>query len=80
MVARPTPARNPLVLLTSDRSPAAARRTACFLDDLFVAPEHRGTGAVDALLAGLRTRSRERGWSQVRWITRASNEPGPVGL
>jgi RimJ/RimL family protein N-acetyltransferase len=48
--------------------------TACFLDDLFVAPEHRGRGAVDALLAGLRSRSLERGWSQVRWITRASNE------
>lgn len=48
--------------------------TACFLDDLFVAPEHRGTGAVDALLAGLQSRSHERGWSQIRWITRASNE------
>ena len=48
--------------------------TACFLDDLFVAPEHRGTGAVDALLAGLQARARERGWNQVRWITRASNE------
>jgi len=48
--------------------------TACFLDDLFVAPEHRGTGVVDALLAGLQDRSRERGWSQIRWITRASNE------
>ena len=48
--------------------------TACFLDDLFVDPEHRGAGAVDALLAGLQDRSRQRGWSQVRWITRASNE------
>lgn len=48
--------------------------TACFLDDLFVAPDHRGTGVVDALLAALQARSRERGWSQVRWITRASNE------
>ena len=48
--------------------------TACFLDDLFVAPEHRGTAVVDALLAALQARSRERGWSQVRWITRASNE------
>ena len=48
--------------------------TACFLDDLFVAPEHRGGGVVDALLAGLQDRSRQRGWSQVRWITRASNE------
>ena len=44
-----------------------------FLDDLFVAPEHRGTGAVDALLAGVRERARDRGWSTVRWITRASN-------
>ena len=46
---------------------------ACFLDDLFVAPEHRGTGAVDALLSGVQARARERGWSTVRWITRASN-------
>lgn len=45
----------------------------CFLDDLFVAPAHRGTGAVDALLAGVRDRARDRGWSVVRWITRASN-------
>lgn len=47
--------------------------TACFLDDLFVSPEHRGSGVVDALLDALQTRSRERGWSQVRWITRESN-------
>jgi ribosomal protein S18 acetylase RimI-like enzyme len=46
---------------------------ACFLDDLFVAPAARGTGAVDALLAALQQRSRERGWSHVRWVTRASN-------
>lgn len=47
--------------------------TACFLDDLFVAPEERGTGAVDALLAALQERCGERGWSHVRWVTRASN-------
>ena len=45
----------------------------CFLDDLFVAPEHRGTGAVDALLSGVRDRARDRGWTTVRWITRTSN-------
>jgi ribosomal protein S18 acetylase RimI-like enzyme len=44
-----------------------------FLDDLYVAPEHRGTGAVDALLSGIQERARERGWPTVRWITRASN-------
>ncbi|MDF2146207.1 GNAT family N-acetyltransferase [Knoellia sp. p5-6-4] len=47
--------------------------TACFLDDLFVAPGERGTGAVDALLAALQERCGERGWSHVRWVTRASN-------
>lgn len=47
--------------------------TACFLDDLFVAPEQRGTGAVDALLAGVRDHAREHGLSGVRWLTRASN-------
>ncbi|MGA8979902.1 MAG: GNAT family N-acetyltransferase [Pedococcus sp.] len=50
-----------------------AGTTACFLDDLFVDPQARGTGAVDALLAALQQQCRDRGWSQVRWITRASN-------
>ncbi len=45
----------------------------CFLDDLFVAPQARGTGAVDALLARLQQECRLRGWSGVRWITRSSN-------
>jgi ribosomal protein S18 acetylase RimI-like enzyme len=45
----------------------------CFLDDLYVAPEARGAGAVDALLAALQGRCRERGWDPVRWVTRASN-------
>ena len=45
----------------------------CFLDDLFVAPESRGTGAVDALLAGLRDLAADHGWDTVRWITRADN-------
>ena len=47
--------------------------TACFLDDLFVAPEARGAGAVDALLAALQRRCRVEGWTHVRWVTRASN-------
>jgi ribosomal protein S18 acetylase RimI-like enzyme len=47
--------------------------TGCFLDDLFVAPGARGTGAVDALLADLRSRAAAHGWDVVRWITSESN-------
>lgn len=45
----------------------------CYLDDLFVAPESRGTGAVDALLRRLRELCSENGWEGVRWITREGN-------
>ncbi|WP_030230825.1 GNAT family N-acetyltransferase [Streptomyces sp. NRRL S-350] len=45
----------------------------CFLDDLFVAPEARGGGAVDLLLGGLREIAAERGWNTVRWITAEDN-------
>ncbi|WP_380283134.1 GNAT family N-acetyltransferase [Kitasatospora purpeofusca] len=44
-----------------------------FLDDLFVAPAARGTGAVDLLLARLREIAAERGWNAVRWITSEDN-------
>lgn len=47
--------------------------TGCFLDDLFVAPEHRGSGAADLLLGALRGLAAERGWSVVRWITADDN-------
>ncbi|MCB5170406.1 GNAT family N-acetyltransferase [Streptomyces bambusae] len=45
----------------------------CFLDDLFVAPDSRGSGAADLLLAALRETAAERGWSVVRWITADDN-------
>jgi GNAT superfamily N-acetyltransferase len=48
--------------------------TGGFLDDLFVAPEARGTGAVDALLAELQRRARARGWVHLRWVTSAGNQ------
>lgn len=74
LVARPAAGAEPVGIAHYRPFPRPLQgKTACFLDDLFVAPEHRGTGAVDALLSGLRTRARQRGWSQVRWITRESN-------
>ncbi|KJY36603.1 acetyltransferase [Streptomyces sp. NRRL S-444] len=45
----------------------------CFLDDLFVAPEHRGSGAGDQLLGALRELAAAHGWSVVRWITADDN-------
>lgn len=44
-----------------------------YLDDLFVSPESRGSGAADLLLAALRKIAEERGWSVVRWITADNN-------
>jgi len=50
-----------------------AAAVAGHLDDLFVTPSARGTGAVDALLEALRTIARQRGWSKIRWITADDN-------
>jgi ribosomal protein S18 acetylase RimI-like enzyme len=47
--------------------------TGCFLDDLFVDPAHRGSGAVDALLDALRRLAMSEGWDTVRWITADNN-------
>ena len=47
--------------------------TGCFLDDLFVAKEHRGSGAVDALLSELRRIAVAEGCDTVRWITADDN-------
>lgn len=44
-----------------------------FLDDLFVTPEARGSGAARALLDALAAEARTRGWSVVRWITADDN-------
>ena len=50
-----------------------AAAVAGHLDDLFVAPAARGTGAVDALLEELRVIARRRGWSKIRCITADDN-------
>lgn len=47
--------------------------TGGFLDDLFVAPDARGSGAADALIAGVGAIGRERGWTVIRWITSPDN-------
>jgi GNAT superfamily N-acetyltransferase len=47
--------------------------TAGYLDDLFVDPTHRGTGAVDALFAAIDALAIERRWAIVRWTTADDN-------
>ncbi len=47
--------------------------TGCFLDDLFVAPEQRGSGAAEALIRAVEAEARQRGWGLVRWITADDN-------
>lgn len=44
-----------------------------FLDDLFVDPAARGSGAATALIAALAEEGRRRGWSVIRWITAENN-------
>jgi GNAT superfamily N-acetyltransferase len=44
-----------------------------FLDDLFVAPDARGSGAAQALIQAVAGIGRERGWSVLRWITAEDN-------
>lgn len=44
-----------------------------FLDDLFVAPEARGSGAAEALIRAVAEEGRLRGWSVIRWITAGDN-------
>lgn len=44
-----------------------------FLDDLFVDPAARGSGAAKLLLAELRAVARVKGFSVIRWITADNN-------
>lgn len=44
-----------------------------YLDDLFVDPSLRGSGAVDDLFAAAKGLGRSRSWSVIRWITAEDN-------
>ena len=43
------------------------------LDDLYVAPEHRGTGVAGSLIAACESVARAHGGGTLRWITAADN-------
>jgi GNAT superfamily N-acetyltransferase len=50
-----------------------AASTGGFLDDLFVDPPARGSGAAAALIDALTEEGRARGWTVIRWITAEDN-------
>jgi ribosomal protein S18 acetylase RimI-like enzyme len=45
----------------------------CYLEDLFVASDDRGTGVGEALINGLVALGRQHGWRRVYWHTRENN-------
>lgn len=47
-----------------------------FLDDLYIKPQCRGSGCVQALYEGLNELGKERNWLFVRWITAEDNYRG----
>lgn len=49
---------------------------ACYLEDLFVVPQHRGTGVGRGLIAALADRGRQAGWSGIHWLTAHDNTDG----
>lgn len=68
------PGRGAVGLAHVRRTPSPLRGTEIgFLDDLFVAPAARGSGAFECLMAAVRDLARVEGWPQVRWITAADN-------
>lgn len=50
-----------------------AAQTRGFLDDLFVDPAARGSGAARALIGAVSDEGRQRGWTIIRWITAENN-------
>jgi GNAT superfamily N-acetyltransferase len=46
---------------------------ACYLEDLFVAPEERGRGIAQSLIRHLVDEARTAGWSRLYWMTERRN-------
>ena len=44
-----------------------------FLDDLYIHPDFRGSGAVQLLFKELKSIAKENNWPYVRWITASDN-------
>lgn len=51
-----------------------SRAPYCYLEDLFVAQDMRGSGAGGALIAHVRSWAEQRGCAKVYWITQDGNE------
>ncbi len=47
--------------------------TGGYVDDMFVAEAARGSGLAEALIEAVKGIGRERGWSDLRWITSDDN-------
>jgi len=47
-----------------------------FLDDMFITPEARGSGAADAMFEALQGLAQERHWPALRWVTQHFNHRG----
>jgi GNAT superfamily N-acetyltransferase len=47
---------------------------ACYLDDLYVAQEHRRKGLAQRMIERIGEIAAAKGWSEVRWVTTQSNE------
>jgi GNAT superfamily N-acetyltransferase len=45
----------------------------CYLEDLFVAPDARGSGTAQALIDALAARGRAEGWRRLYWHTHENN-------
>ncbi len=50
-----------------------AASTGGYLDDLFVDPAARGSGAAEALIEAVAEEARKRSWTVIRWITAENN-------